>query len=65
MILFPSQEALEMDIDAIYKPGSALDMPKRPPWSYNMSKDALLQREDKYFKVCEKYSSSSSISSTL
>ena len=40
-----------MDIDDIYRPGSALDMPKRPPWNYNMSKEKLQSVEEKYFKV--------------
>jgi len=46
------QEALELDTDDVYRPGSVLDMPKRPPWRHNMSKHELLSREEAYFKVC-------------
>lgn len=28
-----------------------IDMPKRPPWDFNMSKDQLEMREQKYFRV--------------
>ena len=45
------QEALELDTDDVYRPGSVLDMPKRPPWRHNMSKHELLSREEAYFKV--------------
>lgn len=40
-----------MDLDDVYKPGSSLDMPKRPPWDYSMSRGALDAREETYFKV--------------
>ncbi|XP_069098059.1 guanine nucleotide-binding protein-like 1 [Pleurodeles waltl] len=40
---------LEVDIDDIYKPGSVLDFPKRPPWNYQMAKELLLAREEKSF----------------
>ncbi|XP_069491448.1 guanine nucleotide-binding protein-like 1 [Ambystoma mexicanum] len=40
---------LEVDIDEIYKPGSVLDFPKRPPWNYQMAKELLLAREEKSF----------------
>lgn len=29
----------------------ALDFPKRPPWSFNMSRDVLEAKENKYFTV--------------
>lgn len=41
-----------MNIEDIYKPGTVLDMPKRPPWDYNMSKPKVLAREEKHFRVC-------------
>ena len=40
-----------MGIEDVYQPGGALDMPKRPPWNYNMSKEKVLAREEKHFKV--------------
>lgn len=30
-----------------------IDMPKRPPWEFNMSKEQLELREQKYFTVSE------------
>ncbi|XP_020667970.1 guanine nucleotide-binding protein-like 1 isoform X1 [Pogona vitticeps] len=44
------EEETEVDIDDVYKPGSVLDFPKRPPWSYEMTKDQLLAREEKCFR---------------
>jgi len=38
-------------MDDIYKPGTVLDMPKRPKWDYNMTKEQLEAREEAYFKV--------------
>ena len=43
--------ALEIDTDDVYRPGSVLDMPKRPPWRHNMSKHELKSGEEAYFKV--------------
>uniref|UniRef100_A0A8C6X0T0 Guanine nucleotide-binding protein-like 1 n=1 Tax=Naja naja TaxID=35670 RepID=A0A8C6X0T0_NAJNA len=40
----------EVDIEDVYKTGSVLDFPKRPPWNYQMSKDQLLAREEKCFR---------------
>nr|XP_030053227.1 guanine nucleotide-binding protein-like 1 isoform X2 [Microcaecilia unicolor] len=48
--LVPETE-LEVDIDNIYKPGSVLDFPKRPPWSYQISKEQLLAQEEKSFQI--------------
>lgn len=28
-----------------------IDMPKRPPWDFNMTKDQLEMREQRYFRV--------------
>lgn len=44
------EEALEVDMDDIYKPGSVLDMPKRPRWDYSMTKEQLEAKEEAYFK---------------
>ena len=41
---------LEMDINEIYKPNSALDIPIRPKWSYGMSKEELEAKEKAYFQ---------------
>ncbi|XP_040261613.1 guanine nucleotide-binding protein-like 1 [Bufo bufo] len=50
-ILEPVEEAeLEVDIEKIYRPGSVLDFPKRPAWSYEMSKEAVLSQEERAFK---------------
>lgn len=50
-ILEPLAEAeTEVDIEDVYKAGSVLDFPKRPPWNYQMTKDQLLAREEKCFR---------------
>ncbi|CAF1541737.1 unnamed protein product [Rotaria sordida] len=43
------EESLEIPIEQIYRPGSALDMPIRPAWTYNMTKEQLEQQEQTYF----------------
>ena len=48
---YHAAEELEIDIDDYYKPGSPLDMPLRPKWSYEMSKQQLEANETKYFDV--------------
>jgi hypothetical protein len=48
---FKDVKELEMDIDEVYKPFSPLDMPIRPTWSYEMSKEQLEEHERKYFSV--------------
>uniref|UniRef100_A0A8C5QJ13 Guanine nucleotide-binding protein-like 1 n=1 Tax=Leptobrachium leishanense TaxID=445787 RepID=A0A8C5QJ13_9ANUR len=45
-----SEMELEVDIEKIYRPGSVLDFPKRPAWSYEMSKEAVLSQEEKAFR---------------
>jgi hypothetical protein len=45
------EESLEIPIEQIYRPGSALDMPVRPPWTYDMTKEQLEQQEQIYFNV--------------
>ncbi|EMP27863.1 Guanine nucleotide-binding protein-like 1 [Chelonia mydas] len=50
-ILEPVPESeKELDIQDVYRSGSVLDFPKRPPWSYQMSKEQLLLREEKCFR---------------
>ncbi len=46
-----SEESLEIPIEQIYRPGSALDMPIRPAWTYEMTKEQLEQQEQTYFNV--------------
>lgn len=45
-----NEAELEVDINEIYKPDSALDIPIRPTWSYNMSKEELEKKEKVYFQ---------------
>nr|CAB3250077.1 guanine nucleotide-binding protein-like 1 [Phallusia mammillata] len=49
-IQFVPENVLEANIKEIYQPGSELDMPKRPNWSYKMSKEQLESREASYFQ---------------
>lgn len=44
------EESLEVDMDDVYKPGSVLDMPKRPPWDYSVSKEQVESKEEKMFQ---------------
>jgi hypothetical protein len=46
-----SEQSLEIPIEQIYRPGSALDMPVRPRWTYDMTKEYLEQQEKDYFAV--------------
>lgn len=48
-----SEESLEIPIEQIYRPGSALDVPVRPAWNYQMTKEQLEQQEQTYFNVRE------------
>ena len=34
----------------MYRPGSVLDIPKRPPWSYKMSKHQVERQEEDMFE---------------
>lgn len=43
------EEQLEIDGDDYFP--KALDFPKRPPWSFDMDRDNLEAREQKYFTV--------------
>lgn len=40
---------LEYRIEDVYPSTAVLDFPKRPPWSYNLSKEKLDSQEKKYF----------------
>ncbi len=39
-----------MCVDQVYRPGSVLDIPKRPPWTYEMSKAEVEGQEEAMFK---------------
>lgn len=43
------ESKLEISIEDYFPP--ELDFPKRPPWDFNMSRDQLDARENKYFRV--------------
>ena len=36
-------------MDDVYVPGTALDIPKRPPWFYSMTKEQLESQEEAMF----------------
>ncbi|CAD5118923.1 DgyrCDS7598 [Dimorphilus gyrociliatus] len=44
------EESLELDVNLIFEPGSALDLPKRPSWNYKMTKEIVERQEEKYFQ---------------
>lgn len=50
-LVLSGKKLLEMDIADVFQPGSALDIPKRPPWDYRLSKEAVLAQEEKYFEA--------------
>jgi hypothetical protein len=53
--IIKNESELEIDINEIYKPNSALDIPVRPNWTYKMSKEELEAKEKVYFhKYLEK-----------
>ena len=39
-----------MSVDDIYVPGTVLDIPKRPPWSYSMTKEQVESQEEAMFE---------------
>jgi ribosome biogenesis GTPase A len=54
-IITVDEVALEVDVDEIYQPGSVLDIPKRPPWSFSMTKEEVeLQEEIMFQEYLEK-----------
>lgn len=44
-----SETSLEINLDDYFEP--ALDFPKRPPWNFEMSREELESREQRYFTV--------------
>ncbi|EEC02232.1 GTP-binding protein mmr1, putative [Ixodes scapularis] len=44
------EKALEVTPEEFFLPGSALDIPKRPPWNRSMTREALEAREAHYFR---------------
>ena len=44
-----NETELEVDIESVYRPSSALDMPVRPAWTYDMDKEQLEKQERDYF----------------
>mgnify|MGYP001810571759 CR=1 FL=1 len=54
------ESELEIDTDQVYKPASPLDIPLRPAWSYELSREQLEQQERTCFagyleKIFENY----------
>ena len=37
-------------MDDVYAPGTVLDIPKRPPWSYSMTKEQVEAQEEAMFE---------------
>ncbi|CAI8039056.1 Guanine nucleotide-binding protein-like 1 [Geodia barretti] len=44
------ESEMEVSVEDIYRPGSDLDIPRRPPWSYSMTKEQLDQQEQSAFQ---------------
>ena len=44
------QRSLEVSVDDVYAPGTVLDIPKRPPWSYSMTKEEVESQEEAMFE---------------
>jgi len=53
MIVPVAEEELEINIDDFFLP--ELDFPKRPSWSFEMSKEELDARENRYFSVSQRH----------
>jgi hypothetical protein len=49
LVPVPESE-MEVSVEDIYRPGSDLDIPRRPPWSYSMTKEQLDQQEQSAFQ---------------
>ena len=47
----PIQTELEVSVEEVHHPGSVLDFPHRPPWSYDMSKAELVSLEERQFEA--------------
>ena len=41
---------MEVGVEDVYRPGSVLDIPHRPPWSYSMSKQQVERQEEIAFQ---------------
>ena len=41
---------MEVSVEDVYRPGSILDIPHRPPWSYSMTKQQLDKQEESAFQ---------------
>lgn len=50
-LVFRNESELEIEIESVYKPTSPLDMPIRPKWTYDMTKEQLEQQEKNYYQV--------------
>ena len=44
------RECLCLSVDDAYAPGTVLDIPKRPPWSYSMTKEQVKAQEEAMFE---------------
>lgn len=44
------QTTMEVSVEDVYRPGSVLDIPHRPPWSYSMTKQQLDKQEESAFQ---------------
>lgn len=56
----PLQSDLESSVEEVYIAESGLDIPRRPPWTYDMSKEELETTEEREFvayleKIHSKY----------
>ncbi|KAI6656893.1 hypothetical protein LOD99_16195 [Oopsacas minuta] len=50
-ITFVPEKQLEISVDAIYPPGTILDIPKRPSWSTNGTRVTVEAAEEKMFEA--------------
>ena len=50
-MIYRDETELEIEVESVYKPNSPLDMPIRPTWTYEMTREHLEQQERNYFQV--------------
>lgn len=50
-MIYRDETELEIEVESVYKPNSPLDMPIRPTWTYEMTREQLEQQERNYFQV--------------
>ena len=50
MYMCTYQIVMEVSVEDVYRPGSELDIPHRPPWSYSMTKQQLDRQEEAAFQ---------------